>query len=79
MHGDFGWELPPGVTDAMIDDAMGEADDRDECPRCAGSGRRWWGSLHPSLQHNARLIDCDRCDGTGRIAPPEREYDRGDR
>jgi len=67
MHGDFGWSLPPGVTDAMIDDAMGEADDRDECPDCRV--RSFTKADEP----------CDTCDGTGRIAPPEREYDRGDR
>lgn len=59
MGGDrdvFGWGLPPGVTDRMIDEAYGLDGDQGDCPGCDG-----WGSVQEGPDH----YRCSKCNGTG--------------
>jgi hypothetical protein len=62
----FGWSLPPGVTDRMIDEAAG-AYDVIECRDCAGTGFILInGEADPTLV-------CQRCKGEGVVLPPEED------
>ena len=56
----FGWDLPPGCTNADIDRAMGG--DCDECPRCEGDG-----TILDDGAPDAVPIKCPRCNGEGYI------------
>lgn len=52
----FGWDLPPGCTNADIDRAMGAY--MDECPECGGGG---------TVNYGEGDQPCERCNGSGEI------------
>ena len=72
----FGWDLPPGVTNADIERQAGA--DYDDCPDCEGSGR-----IKDDGAVDAVSIRCKRCDGEGFIDTTqehaERQADAADR
>ena len=75
---DFGWSLPPGVTDKMIEEAYGWGncceDPEAECDTCHGTGEIR--EEDPSVTDDA-LIPCYDCDSTGHtcVEPAEPDAD----
>ena len=59
MSNPFGWDLPAGVTDKMIDDHMGGDDGVEKCDACDGKGNY--------VDTDGETYDCDECEGKGEI------------
>ena len=60
----FGWDLPPGCTDKMVDEAVGGRGDMPlkECPDCEGSGKVMDDGAPDTVP-----VTCSKCDGEGEI------------
>lgn len=71
----FGWDLPPGVSNADIERATDA--DYDNCPDCEGTGEAC------RKDENDDDGKCKRCEGTGIIdlsaEHAERQADTADR
>ena len=71
----FGWDLPPGCTNADIDRAFGGDDvEREECDTCGGDGfidakptGFWHRFCIRFLGHPQPTKECRRCHGEGYI------------
>ena len=64
----FGWDLPPGVTPKMIDEAMGG--DTPECPKCDGpmedpGDGAWVCMVETPCGECKAQGGCQVCDGDG--------------
>lgn len=82
----FGWDLPPGVTNKMIDDAFGSPE---PCHKCDGTGKTenmsdCCGALRDEdtgicfdCKDHSSAADCSDCDGTG-INQQEKEQREND-
>ena len=87
MRNVFGWDLPPGCTDADIDRAFGDPEG-EECECCEGTGRvaepvrrkYWtlWEKVKVFFGGEAPTEDtaCPHCDGEGWVADTRDEWDR---
>lgn len=65
----FGWDLPPGCTDADIDRAFGDVPMK-PCPACGGDGA----VQNPEVTEFISLEKCGNCDGTGEVEMTEDDF-----
>lgn len=65
----FGWDLPPGVSNADIDRYCDDGEEEDDRSIFANEGS----ALRVATPDNPRNLPCPNCDEPNRLTPADRQ------